>query len=57
MTDHPNEPTRKRSLGCKVHLHKYHAAATDEGIRYLVCSRCGKESFPEPKDLSHLGGS
>jgi len=31
---------------CTLGMHDYHATTNDEGGRYLVCARCGKESFP-----------
>jgi hypothetical protein len=27
-------------------MHRYHTHANDDGGKYLVCDRCGKESFP-----------
>ena len=33
-------------LRCMIGMHDYHPTATDEGNKYLVCARCGKESFP-----------
>jgi len=34
------------SLRCRVGLHDYHRAQNDEGLTFLLCSRCGKEDFP-----------
>jgi len=40
-------PTRSSSsLRCKVGIHGYVKTTNDEGVSYLVCRRCGKESFP-----------
>ncbi len=36
-------------IRCIFRLHDYRTSATDEGTKYLVCKRCGHESFPEPK--------
>ncbi len=33
-------------LRCLLGMHSYHKATNDEGLRYLVCERCGKEDFP-----------
>jgi len=38
--------TIHRTLRCRVGLHTYIKAINDEGARFLVCERCGKESFP-----------
>jgi hypothetical protein len=35
-------------IRCWLRLHVYRATTTDEGTKYLVCRRCGHESFPEP---------
>jgi hypothetical protein len=35
-----------RSLRCRIGMHHFVKAINDEGGRYLVCSRCRKESFP-----------
>jgi hypothetical protein len=35
-------------LRCLIGLHDNQVRTTDEGEKYLVCARCGKESFPEP---------
>ena len=40
-------PTRSSSsLRCKVGIHGYVKTTNDDGVAYLVCRRCGKESFP-----------
>jgi hypothetical protein len=31
---------------CTLGMHDYHPTTNDEGSKYLVCARCGKESFP-----------
>jgi hypothetical protein len=31
---------------CTLGMHDFHPKTNDEGSRYLVCARCGKESFP-----------
>ena len=36
------------SVRCLFGMHDYSVRATDEGEKYLVCTRCGKENFPEP---------
>jgi hypothetical protein len=33
-------------IRCSIGMHDYHATTNDEGNKYLVCVRCGKESFP-----------
>jgi ribosomal protein L37E len=33
-------------LRCRIGMHAYHPTTNDEGSKYLVCERCGKESFP-----------
>jgi hypothetical protein len=45
MSD-PTKPQRQSSLLCKLGMHRNVKATNDEGGRYLVCSRCGRESFP-----------
>lgn len=35
------------SMKCKVGIHHYVKKTNDEGGAYLVCSRCGKESYPQ----------
>ena len=30
----------------RVGLHRYNPTTNDEGMKYLVCARCGKEDFP-----------
>lgn len=42
----PMKPQHQSSLRCKLGIHGYVKFTNDEGGRYLVCSRCGKESFP-----------
>jgi hypothetical protein len=45
MTDTPSTRTRK-SIWCSLAQHTYVKRTNDEGGRYLVCRRCGKEKFP-----------
>ena len=45
MSD-PTKQQRKSSLRCRLGLHRDVKATNDEGGRYLVCARCGRESFP-----------
>jgi hypothetical protein len=33
-------------IRCSLGMHEYYTATNDEGSRFLVCARCGKESFP-----------
>jgi hypothetical protein len=40
--DHPTTS----SWRCKVGIHAFAKATTDDGVSYLQCSRCGKEEFP-----------
>ena len=44
MNAHP--PSGSPSLRCRVGIHSYVKTTNDEGVGYLVCKRCGKESFP-----------
>ena len=37
-----------RSLLCRVGWHKWQRRSTDDGSRYLVCRRCGKEGEAGP---------
>ena len=41
-------------LRCLFGLHDNKVEVTDEGSRFLVCRRCGKESFPEPVAGGHV---
>jgi hypothetical protein len=36
------------SLLCRVGWHKWQRRSTDDGSRYLVCRRCGKEGEAGP---------
>jgi hypothetical protein len=36
------------SLLCRVGWHKWERRSTDDGGRYLVCRRCGKEGEAGP---------
>ena len=45
MSD-PSTAQHRSSLRCKLGMHRNVKATNDEGGRYLVCERCGKESFP-----------
>lgn len=42
----------RRSLLCRVGWHKWQRLSTEDGHRYLVCRRCGKEGEVGPM----LGG-
>ena len=33
-------------IRCRFGMHSYHTTTNDEGSKYLVCARCGKETFP-----------
>ncbi|MDP1877193.1 MAG: hypothetical protein Q8M17_06525 [Actinomycetota bacterium] len=46
MTNEPDKATQQGSLRCRLGMHRNVKATNDEGGRYLVCTRCGKESFP-----------
>lgn len=35
------------TLRCLIGLHDNRVHVTDEGSKFLRCTRCGKESFPE----------
>jgi len=35
-----------KDLRCVLAMHAYHPTTNDSGAKYLVCARCGKESFP-----------
>jgi hypothetical protein len=37
---------KRKSWRCRFGVHDYHATTNDEGVRYLVCSRCHKEDEP-----------
>ena len=37
-----------KSLACRVGWHKWRNRVTDEGQRYVVCERCGKEDEAGP---------
>jgi hypothetical protein len=37
-----------KSLLCRVGWHKWQRRVTDDGGRYLVCARCGKEGEASP---------
>ena len=41
-----NSPASSSSLRCKIGIHGYAKTTNDDGVSYLVCRRCGKESFP-----------
>jgi len=44
--EHENTQATRSSWRCRMRLHDYHPATTDDGGKYLVCSRCGKEDYP-----------
>jgi hypothetical protein len=44
--EEPSQVQRRTGLRCRLGLHSNVKATNDEGGRYLVCERCGKESFP-----------
>jgi hypothetical protein len=44
--DGKNVNARKASWRCRLGMHGYTATTTDEGVKYLVCARCGREHFP-----------
>ena len=39
-------PQGHATLRCRLGMHSYVKETNDEGGAYLVCARCGKESFP-----------
>jgi hypothetical protein len=40
---HPLDEPR-RSIGCRLGIHKWQTRRNDEGQRYLTCLRCGKDA-------------
>jgi len=48
------EDIMRKSLRCRLHLHKYLVASTEDGNRFLRCRRCGKE---DTTDLAHWSSS
>jgi hypothetical protein len=48
------EDIMRKPVRCRLHLHKYLVASTEDGSRFLRCRRCGKEdTSTEP---GHWGG-
>jgi len=44
------EDIMRKPLRCRLRLHKYLVASTEDGNRFLRCRRCGKE---DTTDLAH----
>ena len=44
--DNAKTAAGKASWRCRFGMHDYHPTANDDGDKYLLCSRCAKESFP-----------
>jgi hypothetical protein len=36
----------RKSWRCRLGMHHYDPTTNDEGVKYLVCSRCKKEDYP-----------
>lgn len=37
------EDIMRKPIRCRLHLHKFQLASTEDGSRFLRCRRCGKE--------------
>jgi hypothetical protein len=37
------EDIMRKPIRCRLHLHKFRVASTEDGSRFLRCRRCGKE--------------
>jgi hypothetical protein len=37
------EQIMRKPIRCRLHLHKFRVASTEDGTRFLRCRRCGKE--------------
>jgi hypothetical protein len=37
-----HDGSAKRSFRCRVGLHRYRKAFTEDGLEYTACTRCGK---------------
>ena len=37
------EDIMRKHLLCRLHLHKFRVASTEDGSRFMRCRRCGKE--------------
>jgi hypothetical protein len=37
------EDVMRKPIRCRMHLHKFRVASTEDGSRFLRCRRCGKE--------------
>ena len=44
--DETGKTLASSSWRCRIGMHDYHAITNDEGVKYLVCSRCQKEDYP-----------
>lgn len=40
------EDVMRKPLRCRLHLHRFRVASTEDGSRFLRCRRCGKEETP-----------
>lgn len=52
------EDIMRKPVLCRLHLHKYKVASTEDGSRFLRCRRCGKvDDSPGPGHwAASLGG-
>jgi len=51
------EDVMKKPIRCRLHLHKFLVASTEDGSRFLRCRRCGKEDTTDGAHwASSLGG-
>jgi len=37
------EDIMRKSIWCRLHLHAFRVASTEDGSRFMRCRRCGKE--------------
>jgi hypothetical protein len=49
------EDNMRKPIRCRLHLHKFKVASTEDGSRFLRCSRCGKED--DSLGRGHWAGS
>jgi hypothetical protein len=48
------EDVMTKPIWCRLHLHKFRVASTEDGARFLRCRRCGKE---DTTDRAHWSSS
>jgi hypothetical protein len=48
--------SKQRPLSCRLNLrHHWKAAQTEDGARYVVCTKCGKEHAPTGSGANKIG--